>query len=101
MHPARCFIHRLDYLAGIIVIAWLSALSASSLADDALPTNRAGVAYTLEVIADDLDQPWSLGFLPNGDLLVTELAGRLRLIRDGQLLAEPIEGVPQVFAKDQ
>jgi glucose/arabinose dehydrogenase len=51
---------------------------------------------TVEVVASGLQQPWSLAFLPNGDMLVTERAGRVRLIRDGQLDPEPIAGVPAV-----
>lgn len=42
-----------------------------------------------------LVHPWSLAILPNGDILVTELGGRLRIIRDGALDPEPIAGVPE------
>jgi glucose/arabinose dehydrogenase len=47
-------------------------------------------------VAGGLANPWSLAFLPNGDMLVTERLGRLRIIRDGVLDPMPIEGVPQV-----
>lgn len=50
------------------------------------------------VVARDLEQPWSIAFLPNGDTLVTERPGRLRLIRDGELDPEPVQGVPTVRA---
>lgn len=50
------------------------------------------------VVARDLEQPWSIAFLPGGDMLVTERPGRLRLIRDGRLAAEPVAGVPEVVA---
>jgi glucose/arabinose dehydrogenase len=40
--------------------------------------------------------PWSLAWLPNGDLLITERAGRLRVLRNGALDPEPITGVPEV-----
>ena len=39
--------------------------------------------------------PWALAFLPDGDVLVTELGGQLRIIRDGVLDPSPIAGVPQ------
>ncbi|MDY6983985.1 MAG: PQQ-dependent sugar dehydrogenase, partial [Pseudomonadota bacterium] len=52
----------------------------------------------VSVVARDLSHPWSLAFLPNGDMLVTERAGRLRVIRDGVLDPEAISGVPEVFA---
>jgi glucose/arabinose dehydrogenase len=53
--------------------------------------------YRVTVVARGLVQPRSLHFLPNGDLLVTEIAGRLRLIRDGELQPEPIAGTPEVY----
>jgi aldose sugar dehydrogenase len=49
-------------------------------------------------IAAGLWHPWSLAFLPNGDMLVTERNGKLRLVRDGRLDPEPIAGVPPVHA---
>ncbi|HTA43152.1 MAG TPA: PQQ-dependent sugar dehydrogenase [Bryobacteraceae bacterium] len=45
-----------------------------------------------------LSHPWSVGFLPNGDMLVTERAGRLHLIHDGSLDPQIIPGVPAVHA---
>ena len=45
-----------------------------------------------------LSHPWSLTFLPDGDILVTERPGRLRIVRDGTLDPQPISGVPEVYA---
>jgi glucose/arabinose dehydrogenase len=50
----------------------------------------------VSVAADGLANPWSIAWLPNGDMLVTERAGRLRILRGGVLDPEPIAGVPQV-----
>ena len=47
-------------------------------------------------LATGLANPWSIAFLPNGDLLLTERAGRLRVVRNGVLDPQPISGVPQV-----
>jgi glucose/arabinose dehydrogenase len=47
-------------------------------------------------VAGGLANPWSLAFLPNGDMLVTERAGRLRIVRNGMLDPAPITGVPEV-----
>jgi glucose/arabinose dehydrogenase len=52
----------------------------------------------VSVVATGLANPWSLAFLPNGDMLVTERAGRLRLIRGGVLEQQPVPGVPAVRA---
>jgi aldose sugar dehydrogenase len=48
------------------------------------------------VVARGLEQPWSIAFLPGGDMLVTERPGRLRLIKDGVLQPDPVRGVPAV-----
>ena len=48
-----------------------------------------------EVVAR-LERPWSLAFLPGGGMLVTERAGRLRVIRDGQLDPVAIAGLPPI-----
>ena len=52
----------------------------------------------VSVVTSDLVRPFGLAFLPNGDMLVTELAGRLRLVHDGRLDPQPIAGVPAVHA---
>jgi glucose/arabinose dehydrogenase len=48
------------------------------------------------VITKGLDHPWGMAILPNGDMLVTERAGRLRVIRKGVLDPTPISGLPQI-----
>lgn len=58
-------------------------------------------AYRIEEVAGDLDVPWSIAFLPDGRLLVTERAGRLRVIEHGQLRPEMIGGLPPVVVKDE
>ena len=50
----------------------------------------------VEAVAGGLENPWSLQFLPDGDILITERPGRLRIVRDGLLDPEPIAGVPEV-----
>jgi glucose/arabinose dehydrogenase len=47
-------------------------------------------------LAGGLENPWSMQFLPGGEILITERPGRLRVFRDGALRAEPVAGVPEV-----
>ena len=47
------------------------------------------------VVTKGLVQPWSMAFLPDGAILVTERPGRLRLVRNGVLEAKPVAGLPK------
>jgi aldose sugar dehydrogenase len=64
------------------------------------PASMKGVV-DIQTIAKGLEHPWSLAFLPDKRMLVTERPGRLRLVEpDGRVL-EPLAGVPQVYARGQ
>jgi len=59
-------------------------------------------SFTLTEIAGGLEHPWGFAFLPGGDILITERAGRLRILRGGKLDPQPIEGLPKtVFVSGQ
>jgi glucose/arabinose dehydrogenase len=76
-------------------IAWPSpALPTGPVAFDT------GVERGLHLtIVKGLVQPWSMAFLPDGAILITELPGRLRIVRNGVLDPAPIAGTPQVQAQ--
>jgi glucose/arabinose dehydrogenase len=57
--------------------------------------------YRVVTVVDGLIQPWSIAFLPGGDTLITERPGRLRILRQGKLLPQPVEGIPKVFHSGQ
>jgi aldose sugar dehydrogenase len=65
------------------------------------PLPGATHAYRVVTVAEGLDRPWGMAFLPDGRILVTERAGRLRLVQDGRLVPEPLSGVPPVDARGQ
>jgi glucose/arabinose dehydrogenase len=72
--------------------------------EEALPTGIRHTeqhAFRFESVAEGLDVPWSLTFLPDDRILVTERVGRLRVIEHGRLLPEPIGGLPHVVVKDE
>ena len=52
--------------------------------------------YWVEDYAKDLNFPWAITWLPNGDLLVTERLGKIKLIRKGNIISE-LQGVPEVM----
>jgi glucose/arabinose dehydrogenase len=56
------------------------------------------VKFRVVVVTKGLSHPWRLTWLPDGNMLVTERAGKLRIIRNGVLDPEPIAGVPAVHA---
>ena len=65
--------------------------------DTTAPTD---LKINIETMATGLEYPWGIVFLPDGSALVTEKAGRLRLLNDGKL-STPISGVPLVLYKGQ
>ena len=57
--------------------------------------------FRIVTVADGFVVPWSFAFLPGGDILVTERAGRLRIVRKGKLLADSVPGLPPIRASGQ
>jgi glucose/arabinose dehydrogenase len=96
----------------MILAAVMAGFCSPAMADAALepvsplapPPQAAKVVksgYKVVEIAKGLDHPWSMAFLPDGSMLVTERVGRLRLIKGGSLLAQPVAGVPAVHTGSQ
>jgi len=76
-----------------------AAVRAGMLAACLVLGNAASAAepeFTLITLTEDIADPWAIAALPDGDVLVTEKAGHLRLIRDGILQDDPVPGVPEV-----
>jgi glucose/arabinose dehydrogenase len=57
--------------------------------------------YRVVTVVEGLQNPWSMAFLPSGDMLVTERPGRLRIVRGGKLLPDPVPGLPAIRAGGQ
>lgn len=94
-----------------VLFAILASLPLAALSQDLTPRQQAVALASagplvqgnvqLERVAGGLQRPWSLAFLPGGDILVTEKYRGLRLVRGGAVLPDPIAGgPPNVFAKE-
>ncbi len=66
-----------------------------------LALNARAADYTVKTLADGLNFPWSIAFLPDGEYLVAELGGQLLRLNDEGLVGPPIQGVPEVFRAGQ
>jgi aldose sugar dehydrogenase len=73
--------------------------AAPALADGPIVVDTAIQHQIRLVITKGFNQPWSMAFLPDGSILVTERAGRLRIVRDGVLDPTPVAGIPEVRAQ--
>src|SRR5690606_8734142 len=98
---SRAFCAPAAIVAGTMALALCGSAAAQSRQSTPIP--RLPQVYETDVltirvveVAGGLANPWSMAWLPNGDLLVTERPGRLRIVRDGRLDPTPIPGVPEV-----
>ncbi|MGB0561776.1 MAG: PQQ-dependent sugar dehydrogenase, partial [Spirulinaceae cyanobacterium] len=57
--------------------------------------------FQMVTVLENLEHPWGLAWLPDGELLITERPGRLRIAREGVLDPTPIPGLPEIFAQGQ
>ena len=85
--------HEVDKTDGPAAIVWSTPELPSRSRDFETAEER---KLRVVVVARDLVQPWSVAFLPDGAMLITERAGQLRIVRNGRLDADPVEGVPKV-----
>ena len=84
--------------AAVVALVCVSALAVPATAQTVSSERH---DFRLTAVAEGLEHPWSLAFLPNGDLLVTERPGRLRVIRQGRLDPQPVKGLPEVSTGGQ
>jgi glucose/arabinose dehydrogenase len=84
-----------------LTVALAVLMLAGAMPADAQVQRSARHDFQVVTVAEGFVNPWAIAWLPNGDMLVTERAGRLRIVRGGELLAAPVSGVPEVVAQGQ
>lgn len=86
----------------VVLLAATALVVAHTSNAQAQTTHRSALHdYRVVTVAEGLVNPWSMAFLPGGDILITERPGRLRIVRNGRLLETPVAGVPTVVARGQ
>lgn len=87
----------------VLIVAVLALNTGCEASDKpGLTNSSSGETHEIEVevLAENLENPWSIAFLPDGGMLIAERPGRLRFFRDGQL-SEPISGLPPIWQNGQ
>ncbi len=65
------------------------------------PASDSGMSFAVEELATGLVHPWGIAVLPDGDMLVTERPGRMRVVTRAGETSDPIKGIPEVHDVDQ
>ncbi|UTA46853.1 PQQ-dependent sugar dehydrogenase [Simiduia sp. 21SJ11W-1] len=106
MKPYTCARIWRGLLTPVSCAVLAAVLAAGQLAQAEAPDTKAPQApktlgdYTINTVAEGLNLPWAMAFLPDGRLLVSERSGALRLVKDGAVSA-PLTGVPATYFKGQ
>ncbi|MEG5008039.1 PQQ-dependent sugar dehydrogenase [Microcoleus sp. B5-C4] len=107
-------IRRIGLASAAITIAACSAAppNTAAVAPNVAPTAEASPVQAVSpsstargfkqaTVAEGLERPWGMAWLPDGSMLISEKAGRLRLLKNGVLEPTPIAGVPSVMSSGQ
>ena len=99
----KSFFAKSKFLKSVLtlVAVAVSGLLMSYCTPTVSQTETSAEAPMSETVVKGLSMPWSMAFLPDGRMLVTERAGKLRIIKDGVVDPQEISGVPKVYFRGQ
>ncbi len=83
----------------MLTLIFTGGASTTWAADDAFDSEEH--RFKVVTVASGLEHPWGLAFLPDGRMLVTERAGRLRIVDRGRLYPTAVTGLPEIRASGQ
>ncbi len=81
----------------VVGLAWLVRTPSGPVKPTGLAPLASG--WQVETVVAGLAHPWAVVWLPTGEALITEKAGRLRVVRDGRLREEPVAGLPDLLGR--
>ena len=81
----------------IVSLFWITRVPSGPVTPSGLAPRASG--WTMTTVVAGLEHPWSIAWLPGGEALITEKPGRLRVVREGVLLPEPIGGLPEMLGR--
>ena len=84
-----------------LVLPFLLLLASLAACASERDSETGSAEYRVVTLAGGLSHPWAMAFLPDGDILISERPGRLRIFRDGGLLSAPVPGLPDITATGQ
>ena len=85
-----------------LCIAALAPLANAKTPDGKIiPVKTEAGTIQVKTIAEGLENVWGMAFLPDGSMLVTERAGRIRIVSAAGKVGEPLSGLPTIFAQGQ
>ena len=85
----------LGFFHSLLRYGVLAFVAAAGLAAQTNAPSLPDTPITLTLVARGLEHPWSLQFLPDGRMLVSERPGRLRVIRADGSMSDPVTGLPR------
>ena len=89
-------------LKNSVIALWLMAMLPLACAGEGRAVRSEKHNFKVVILVEGLQNPWSVTWLPDGRLLITERAGRLRIVsKDFKLDAKPVEGLPTIVVADQ